>query len=171
MKGQEPAAAASDIKIETAGSVVKFYPGAAEAGEADHGQGGRVEEVSVSVEAADAREEVTEGEAAAEQQQGQVQVTVPAGDLYLGGLRGVQHQRPHLLPAQAEAAAPCVGALSWSRGARGAGLGWANNPRQQETLVGECVVCLQKVGVERTLWIVEAELFALQEGLNVSDDV
>ena len=76
MKGQEPAAAASDIKIETAGSVVKFYPGAAEAGEVDHGQGGRGEEVSVpveAVEAADAREEVTEGEAAAEQQQAQVQ--------------------------------------------------------------------------------------------------
>ena len=74
MKGQEPAAAASDIKIETAGSVVKFYPGAAEAGEVDHGQGGRGEEVSVpveAVEAADAREEVTEGEAAAEQQQAQ----------------------------------------------------------------------------------------------------
>ena len=80
MKGQEPAAAAaaSDIKIETAGSVVKFYPGAAEAGEVDHGQGGRGEEVGVPaeavvVEAADAREEVTEGEAAAEQQQAQAQ--------------------------------------------------------------------------------------------------
>ena len=73
MKGQEPAAA-SDIKIESAGSVVKFYPGAAEAGEVDHGQGGRGEEVSVPVEAvevAEAREEVTEGEAAAEQQQAQ----------------------------------------------------------------------------------------------------
>ena len=76
MKGQEPAAAASDIKIESAGSVVKFYPGAAAGGEVDHGQGGRGEEVSVpveAVEAADAREEVTEGEAAAEEQQGQVQ--------------------------------------------------------------------------------------------------
>ena len=75
MKGQEPAAAAaSDIKIESAGSVVKFYPGAAEAGEVDHGQGGRGEEASVPVEAvevAEAREEVTEGEAAAEQQQAQ----------------------------------------------------------------------------------------------------
>ena len=76
MKGQEPAAAASDIKIESAGSVVKFYPGAAEGGEVDNGQGGRGEEVSVSVEAveaADAREEVTEGEAAGEQQQAQAQ--------------------------------------------------------------------------------------------------
>ena len=77
MKGQEPAAAAaSDIKIESAGSVVKFYPEAAEAGEADHGQGGRGEEVIVpveAVEAAEAREEGTEGEAAAEQQQGLAQ--------------------------------------------------------------------------------------------------
>ena len=80
MKGQEPAAAAaSDIKIESAGSVVKFYPGAAEAGQVDHGQGGRGEEVSVpveaveAVEAAEAREEVTEGAAAAEQQQAQAQ--------------------------------------------------------------------------------------------------
>ena len=77
MKGQEPAAAAaSDIKIESAGSVVKFYPEAAEAGEADHGQGGRGEEVSVpveAVEAAEAREEGTEGEAAVEQQQGLAQ--------------------------------------------------------------------------------------------------
>ena len=38
-------------------------------------------------------------------------------------------------------------------------------------LVGESVVCFQKVGVEQTLWIVDAELLALQEGLNVSDDV
>ena len=67
---------------------------------------------------------------AAHHQQGQD--TVPAVDLYLGGLRGVQHQRGRVIPAQA---AGCVGALRRSRGTRGAGLGRGNYLRQQETFI------------------------------------